>query len=219
MGKAVVLVADTPFGRALCADFLRQGWSVFGGTSEDSPSPLDQLQATYPATFHPLLMNPQSTPSLETAATSVAAMTDRVDLLIANADHPYHDTFTEGLDFDALQSVYDINAIGPIRFVEAFLPLTAQGLKRLCFITDARGCIGLSTPEENVGYSISKTALHMAVTIMSNHLRKDGYTFRLFLPGNPPEESAASASAYFRTNRDDEFRLTITDATGAEWPL
>ena len=80
---------------------------------------------------------------------------------------------------------------------------------------------------------MSKTALNMAVKILFNHLRPEGYTFRVYHPGwmrtymsgvkntradMEPEEAAAPALAYFLADLADEGRLVLRDWRGREWP-
>jgi len=81
---------------------------------------------------------------------------------------------------------------------------------------------------------MSKTALNMAVRIMFNDLRREGYTFRLYHPGwvrsymsgqknlsadLEPEDAAARALSFFLGDRDDEDRLVVIDDEGREWPF
>jgi NAD(P)-dependent dehydrogenase (short-subunit alcohol dehydrogenase family) len=143
-------------------------------------------------------------------------------------------TIREAQDYDEMQRMYDVNALGPLRMVEAFLPLTDRGaMKRLCFVSSEAGSIGRSTRTNSYGYSMSKAALNMATRIMHNHLRPEGYTFRVYHPGwirsymsgsksteadLEPEEAAVPALEYFLRPRDDEDRLVMRDWLGREWP-
>jgi NAD(P)-dependent dehydrogenase (short-subunit alcohol dehydrogenase family) len=120
--------------------------------------------------------------------------------------------------------------------VEAFLPLTDRGnLKRLCFVSSEAGSINRSTRTAWFGYCMSKAALNMGVRILHNHLRPDGYTFRVYHPGwvrsyirgskstqgdMEPEEAAVPALAYFLSSLapGDEDRLVLCDWQGREWP-
>ena len=73
----------------------------------------------------------------------------------------------------------------------------------------------------------------MAVKILFNSLRPEGYTFRLYHPGwlrsymsghkhmeaaLEPEESAAVAVPFFLQPLPDEDHLSLVDNQGAEWP-
>jgi len=208
---AVVLEADSGFGKALCESLLDRGWTVFAGSSAG--------ETEYAERFHRIPMSSRSLQSLESAARTVSTIASHVDMLVCNADQTTEDSFIQGLDFEEMKQTYDVNALGSLRFVETFLPLTDPGKKRLCFITDAAGSIAMSTGTENFGYSMSRAAVHMAVMILFNHLGKEGYTFRLYIPGNDNSTSAALASEYFIQDREDELRVTIRDDQGEEWPF
>jgi NAD(P)-dependent dehydrogenase (short-subunit alcohol dehydrogenase family) len=132
-----------------------------------------------------------------------------------------------------MQRLYDVNALGPLRVVEAFLPLLERGQgKRLCFVSSEAGSIARARRTSWFGYCMSKAALNMAVKILFNDLRPRGYTFRLYHPGwirsymsgeknmeatLEPEEAAILALEYFLSQQDEQ-RLVLHDHEGGEWP-
>lgn len=75
-----------------------------------------------------------------------ASATDRLDLLINNAgvNSPTSPRSSrKRLDYAEVRRVCDVNELGSLRVVEAFLPLTARGtLKRLCFVSSQAGSTG-----------------------------------------------------------------------------
>lgn len=183
-------------------------------------------------------------PSITAAAVTVAEAVSSVDVLIVNDCLPDAQSLADGLDFEEIKQSYSVNALGPIRFIESLLPLCADGMKRLCFVTSADASIAANESVSGFGYSMAKSALHMAVAIMFNNLRPDGFTFRVYIPDSFPEgvcasersslgaggrsargESVADEAAariayeYFVGDRDDEDRLAITDYRAKEWPF
>jgi NAD(P)-dependent dehydrogenase (short-subunit alcohol dehydrogenase family) len=118
--------------------------------------------------------------------------------------------------------------------VEAFLPLVDRGgMKRLCFVSSEAGSIGNMRRTGLFGYTMSKAALNMAVKILFNSLRPEGYTFRVYHPGwvrsymsgkknmqatLEPEEAAGYAIPFFLNDLEDEDRLHLVDYQGNEWP-
>jgi NAD(P)-dependent dehydrogenase (short-subunit alcohol dehydrogenase family) len=232
---AFITGADRGLGLALCAGLLAQGWRVLAGQYMPEWPELAVLAHRYPESLHLIALDVGSASSVQAAAQTGAAITEQVDLLISNAGiGSGHSELGQGLDFTAMQRAFNVNALGTIRVVEAFLPLMAQGMRRLCFVSSEAGCISLAHREGQFGYCMSKSALNMAVKIMFNDLHPTGYTFRLYHPGwmrsymrgtkstrgdMEPEEAAAKALPFFLSDREDEGRLVLIDYQGQEWPF
>ena len=178
-----------------------------------------------------------SSESARAAAQVVGAIAGRVDLVINNAgilSATSARSIRESPDYAEMHQTYDVNALGPMRVVEAFLPLTDRSsLKRLGFISSEAGSIGRTQRTAWYGYTMSKAALNMAAHILFNHLRPEGYTFRLYHPGwirsymsgvkstegdMEPEEAAAPALAYILDAKVDEDLLVMRDWQGHTWP-
>ncbi len=232
---AVVSGADRGLGCELCKGLLAKGWLVFAGQYLPDWPDLANLANQFTGKLFIVPMDVGSLESVRLAAQKVAETVDRVDLLIGNAGIVADEGELEtGFDYGEMRRIYNINSLGAVRLVETFLPLTGPGLKRLCFVSSEAGSIALQHRDGKLGYCMSKTALNMAVKIMFNHLRPEGYTFRLFHPGwmrsymsgvkstrgdLEPEESAAAAIPFFTEEREDEDRLVMIDYLRREWPF
>jgi NAD(P)-dependent dehydrogenase (short-subunit alcohol dehydrogenase family) len=243
---AFVTGADRGLGQALTARLLSMGWRVFAGQYMPDWPELAALAAAYPDRLSLVPLDVASDESARAAARLVGESADRVDLLVNNAgvNSPTKTrTIREPQDYAEMQRLYGVNALGPLRVVQAFLPLTDRSpLKRLCFVSSEAGSIGTAERKAMYGYCMSKAALNMAVHMLFNLLRPAGYTFRLYHPGwlrsyiggtkgteadLEPEEAAVPALAYFlrdrgadphRPERSDEDRLVLRDWRGREWP-
>jgi NAD(P)-dependent dehydrogenase (short-subunit alcohol dehydrogenase family) len=234
---AFVTGADRGLGFALCAELLKQDWQVFAGQHTPEWPDLAALAGQYPETLHILALEVRSIESAQAAARAVAGRTDHVDVLINNAGVSSPTTLRpirEPQDYAEMQRMYDVNALGPLRVTEAFLPLMERGgLKRLCFISSEAGSIARAERTAEFGYCISKAALNMAVKILSNDLSPSGYTFRVYHPGwirsymsgvknmeatFEPEEAAARAIPILLGQRENEGKLVLVDHEGNEWP-
>ena len=235
---AVVTGADRGLGQALTAGLLKQGWRVFAGQYMPTWPELETLAAAYPQTLTCMPLDVAALDSVQAAAATVRAATGRVDLLINNAGVTSPTTRRllgeEAQDYAEMHRLFDVNTLGPIRMVEAFLPLMAtSALKRLCFISSEAGSIGRARRTSWYGYCMSKAALNMAVKTMFNHLRPEGYSFRLYHPGwvrsymsgqknlngrLEPEEAAGYALDYFLKDTGvDEDHLVLRDYEGNVW--
>jgi NAD(P)-dependent dehydrogenase (short-subunit alcohol dehydrogenase family) len=228
--------ADRGLGQALCAGLLKKGWRVFAGQYMPDWLELADLYRKFPDDLHLVPLDVGSIESAIRAAEIVSKRTNMLDLLINNAgviSPGMYASIREGQDYAEIHRLYDINALGPLRVVEAFLPLVdLSDLKRLCFVSSEAGSIENCRRTAWFGYCMSKTAVNMGVKIMFNHLRPEGYTFRLYHPGwirsymggtknleatFEPEEAAEMAIAHFLGDRDED-HLALVDFEGQEWP-
>ncbi|HLO34124.1 MAG TPA: SDR family NAD(P)-dependent oxidoreductase [Anaerolineales bacterium] len=236
-GTVFVTGADRGLGLALCAGLLEQGWQVFAGQYLPEWPELSSLAGGYPQTLHLIPLDVGSRECVRAAAQSVGAFTEHLDVLINNAGI-YSSTAGRPIrapqDYTEMQRLYDVNALGPLRVVEAFLSLTDRGgLKRLCFVSSEAGSIARAERTAWFGYCMSKAALNMGVRILFNDLHAEGYTFRLYHPGwirsymtgeknmeatLEPEQAAARAIPFFLDRREEEGRLVLVDHEGNEWP-
>jgi NAD(P)-dependent dehydrogenase (short-subunit alcohol dehydrogenase family) len=229
--------ADRGLGFALCAELLDQGWHVFAGQYMPEWPDLTTLLSQHPQRLHIVPVDVSSMESVYVAAQTVAALTDHVDVLINNAgiySPTAGGTIRELQDYAEMHRLYDVNALGALRVVQAFLSLTDRGdLKRLCFVSSEAGSIARAERTAWFGYCMSKAALNMAVKILFNDLHPQGYSFRVYHPGwirsymtgeknmeatFEPEEAAAKAIPMLLSHREDERHLVLVDYEGNEWP-
>lgn len=235
---ALVTGADRGLGYALVEGLLARGRRVFAGQYMPDWPALDELAAEQGDALTVVPLDVSSQESVQAAAAAVASAVDHLDLLIGNAgisSRTMKAPIREPQDYEAMHRLFDVNALGAIRVVEALMPLLDAGIgKRLCFVSSEAGSITMAERTSWYSYCMSKAALNMAVKIMFNDLRPDGYTFRLYHPGwmrtymggsknteadMEPEEAAAHALPIFLNDRADEDRLVMLDYRGVEWPF
>src|SRR5689334_20909214 len=127
--SALVTGADRGLGFALCEGLLKRGWRVFAGQHQPDWPQLKQLKKQFENNLYIVPLDVSSTESAYTAAKSVSEFTNSLDLLINNAgvnSPTYLRSIREAQDYDEMHRLYDVNALGPLRVVEAFLPLLDQ---------------------------------------------------------------------------------------------
>ena len=138
---AFVTGADRGLGFALCKELLARGWRVFAGQYMPDWPDLADLKSHHPTALHIVPLDVGSTESVQAAAQAVAAQTDAVavqtahiDMLINNAGVATKTSrrdIHEPQDYDEMHRLYNVNSLGPLRVVEAFLPLLDRStLKR-----------------------------------------------------------------------------------------
>jgi NAD(P)-dependent dehydrogenase (short-subunit alcohol dehydrogenase family) len=233
---ALITGADRGLGFALSAELLKRGWQVFAGMHNPDWPELADLAPQYPGRLQIVPLDVSSGESVQAAAQAVAKISDHIDMLINNAGVSSRNnpkTIRQPQDYAEMHRQFDINSLGPLRVVEAFLPLTDRGaMKRLCFVSSEAGSIGKSTRGAWYGYCMSKAALNMAVKNLFNLLRPEGYSFRLYHPGwlrtymggtknmeaDLEADAAAEMAVRIFLRKRNEDRLALVDYQGHSWP-
>lgn len=228
MKSVFITGADRGIGLALCKCFLKNGWFVFAGRFMKDWTELETLQKEYDRTLSLISLDIGNQESVDQAAIAVGEQTSCLDMLINCAG-----IFQNG-SAETMIRCLNINTLGPLRMVEAFLPLMEQGEKRLCFFSSEASSITLAHRKEDVSYCVSKTCLNMAVRLMFEKLQPQGYRFRLYHPGwvrtymsgqkstegnFEPEETAAVAYEQFISQRNWENVLIMSDISYEIWPF
>ncbi|MCL2094093.1 MAG: hypothetical protein FWH12_07855 [Treponema sp.] len=212
--KTVLLTTlDKPFDQKLAAIFVREGYSVFAmGKKAQSKVNLLPVEPGKAAAF----------------------LKDRVrklDYFLDTTDYrDPKDCFTmEEVDPKIIEKVYRNNTLRSMALLEAFIDLLEAGDgRRLFWLSSAEASINETRGTSNIGYNMSKAALHQFIMITKNVLFNKRYTFRVFDPLNglmSPEDAAESAYNYItrrrgtenhEKTRDDEDNMVMRDALGRQ---
>ena len=229
MEHVVITGADRGIGLALTETFLQNGYTVYAGQFMPDWPQLGALQKQYPERMHIVLLNVGDDQSVRAAADTIGRLTDRVDYLINCAG-----IFPKTENAADFNSAFQVNSLGPLRMVEAFLPLMQAGRKKLCTFSSETGVISLMQRVKDFPYCVSKAALNMEMHMLFQLLRPKGYTFRLFHPGwvksymygqkstvgdFEPEEAAPVAYRYFVGEDEIDDVLILRDIRGQYWPF
>ena len=147
-----------------------------------------QPPAAAEARVEPLAYDLTDEDSIRAAADSVAAH-GPVDAVIV-ATGLLHDGSIQpekslaSIEANAMLDVFRVNTVGPILLAKHFLPLLRRESTTLFAALSARvGSISDNRLGGWASYRASKAALNMAVKILHNRLRPEGYTFRVYHPG------------------------------------
>jgi NAD(P)-dependent dehydrogenase (short-subunit alcohol dehydrogenase family) len=187
MIKAVFITgADKGLGFSLVQRFLRDGVRVFAGWHH-SNSDLFGLTKSFPQALTPIPLDVMQLDSVSQAAGSVAKLIPALDILINNAGVML-ETRTPLLELDLtrlpLFETLDVNAFGPLRMVQQFLPLLEKGGHKLILnISSEAGSIANCWRESEFAYSMSKAALNMQSKILQNYLKPRGFKVLAVHPG------------------------------------
>lgn len=235
MRTAFVTGADRGLGFCLAEEFLKKGFTVFAGQYMPDWDFLPALKERYPEALHIVPLDVSSLDSVKAAYEYACAHTDRIDVFANVAGITAHDApLGETPDTASLLKAVSTNSISSLRCINTFLPLLEKGEKRLGFVSSEAGSVECCARGGLSNYSVSKTALNMAIRLLFNELEPLGYRFRVYHPGwmrtwmsgkkgtmgvLEPEESAAIYIEQLLEDRDWEDTLVMLDNLGAAWPF
>jgi NAD(P)-dependent dehydrogenase (short-subunit alcohol dehydrogenase family) len=234
---ACVTGTDRGVGLALTRDLLYSGYTVFAGGIMKVNEEMDRLGDKFPGQLHAFVLDVGSNESVKAAVSYIASKSDKLDLLINNAAilGDTKKTVEDEIDFDEIQRVYNISALGAIRMSNALIGPIMNGGKLIVNISSEAGSIGDSHREAWFGYCMAKAALNMGSTIIHNKIRKDGGRVILIHPGwvksymngswndegtYTPEEASASILKQIEQSKSEirELPLFIEADSGKELP-
>lgn len=178
--------ADRGLGYALAARFLRGGFQVLAGARGAAGDRLASL-AQPPHTVVVVPLDVADLGSIRQAFQWARQVAPFVDILINNAGvHLEPEVALEALDLDDsyLEATMAVNAFGPLRVTQQFLPLLERGQGKLILnISSDAGSIADCGGSREFAYCMSKAALNMQSKLLWNYLAPRGYRVLTVHPG------------------------------------
>lgn len=186
MTKSVLISgANRGLGKCLVERFEAEGWLVFAGRRDLAASSAPARDVSDRVTQ--LGLDVADPASIDRAAKLVSERTRGLDVLINNAavnPRPEYEAPLGELDFDAMAFTFDVNALGPLRVVQAFIPLLERGSEALIVnVSSEAGSLQHSWRDRSYGYCMSKAALNMQTTILDRALAPKGIRALAIHPG------------------------------------
>lgn len=177
-GTVLITGANRGIGLALAARFGQAGYEVIG--TARSPEKAIELKSLG-ARIEKLDVTSQA---------SVDALAGRlddfpIDILINNAGIKGHDAGDlADLEVDQLETVLNVNTMGPLRLTQALLPNVRQGGGRIVAnVSSMMGSMELNTWGCCLGYRASKAALNSLTVTLAVDMGKQGLIFVALHPG------------------------------------
>lgn len=182
---AIVTGAGRGIGLELCRQLAAAGDTVLACPRRGDSAKLDALRERCAERLHVVPMDVAKMSSVRRAHQTIGDLVERIDLLFNSAGiYPNDPAGIERLDTSSLERAFDVNALGPLRVVQTFLPLLRQGRdKKLVQITSLMGSIADNNSGGSYAYRMSKTALNMAVRNLGHELGPEGFIVVAMHPG------------------------------------
>jgi NAD(P)-dependent dehydrogenase (short-subunit alcohol dehydrogenase family) len=183
-GTVLVTGANRGIGLELTRNYAERGWRVYA--TARNPGKADALNAIA-AESDNVTVEQMDLLDLDGIDALAARLADvPIDVLLNNAamlGEP-NDQNLGDLDYDLMKRVFNVNVVGTMKMVEAFIPnVEKSDQKKIVAITSTQGSISMLRGPGLVFYNMSKTALNMVMKSNSRALKKQGITVALVSPG------------------------------------
>jgi NAD(P)-dependent dehydrogenase (short-subunit alcohol dehydrogenase family) len=191
MQTVLITGASRGIGLAFVRAYLQRGDLVFATCRYPSTAThLHQVSGAYPQQLRIVALDIASVDSISACYQTLQHHTAVVDLLINNAGiitTEIGSTDRLGtLDFDAMTTMLQVNALGALFVVQAVLPLLrASSAARVINLSSWYGSISGRTADlvSNYGYATSKAALNMVTRSLAFDLQAEGISVLALDPG------------------------------------
>lgn len=181
MKHVVITGANRGIGVELAKLYRDLGYTVIGVCRETS----DELDKCANIVINGIDLRSETSIKVaveEIASTLVSSVpSQKIDILINNAGYFRNETLAS-MDFDSIQTQFEINAIAPLRVTHALQGMLSEGSK-VIMITSRMGSISDNTSGAYYGYRASKAALNAFGKSLSIELKEKGIAIALLHPG------------------------------------
>ena len=184
MAAGLITGANRGLGLEFARQYAADGWEVFAASrASQSSKELQTLAKRSPGKLTPIPMDVTIPESVRDAAQQLDAAA--IDLLINNAGIAgLPGQKTGHVDYDNWRLVFDVNTLGPMRVIEAFLDHISRSEKRLIVtITSGMGSLTDNTTGASIAYRSSKAAVNMAMRSVAIDVAPRGITCIVVNPG------------------------------------
>lgn len=186
--KKEILITGASRGLGYCfvRRYLEEGNRVFAGYRNCNGEGLMALKQEYGDLLELVVLEVTDTASVQAAAARIEQLTDHLDIIINSAGIHCDTSFDilEETNLDDCNAVYDVNAVGPLRVVKAFLTQIKKGTEpKIINISSESGSITWTGRVKEFDYCMSKTALNMSSKLLSNYLKEDNIIVLAVQPG------------------------------------
>jgi NAD(P)-dependent dehydrogenase (short-subunit alcohol dehydrogenase family) len=156
--------------------YLEQGDNVIASIRKPSEA-LEKLKEKYPDTLNIITMDISDSASVKAAAEETAKIFPYIDILINNAvtTSPDYQKAFEDVNLDYIANIVDVDAVGPLRVIQAFHPLlmACPGVAFIANISSESGSIGACYRDRTYDYSMAKCALNMGTMLLFNKYKAE----------------------------------------------
>lgn len=184
--RVLITGASRGLGLEYVRQWLARGHRVFALARDPAGSPdLAELAGRHPGTLTPVTCDVADDASVARAGAAVEGVVDGLETVINNAGVMGERRDPDDLDLAEVRDHFEVNALGPLRIVRAFLPLLRGGrpVRRLVHMTSLMGSVADNRSGDAYAYRMSKAALNMASRSLAIDLAGDEIVSVVLHPG------------------------------------
>ncbi|KAJ9100404.1 hypothetical protein QFC19_005542 [Naganishia cerealis] len=157
----------------------------------ESATKLQEL-ANSKSNVHFVKLDIDSEDSIKTAAAEIAKLTSHIDIYVSNSAYMSLNPKVLKTPRDSWISHYTTNVLGAFQLFQELYPLVQKSdVKKVVFISSARGSIASDAPMAGSAYGQSKAALNYTVRDLAKELKPEGFTIVPIHPGVVTTEKGA----------------------------
>ncbi|MDH5580872.1 MAG: SDR family oxidoreductase [Bdellovibrionales bacterium] len=171
MAKVLINGTNRGIGLELVKKFLSEGHDVYAACRTAS----EELKATKAKIFEKIDVTDEY--RIETLLSEIP----NIDILINNAGILKSETL-ENLNFNNITEQFEVNTLGPLKFISTLLPKLTNGSK-IGIVSSKMGSVSDNTSGAYYGYRISKCAVNMMAKSLSEDLKSQGIAVLILHPG------------------------------------
>jgi NAD(P)-dependent dehydrogenase (short-subunit alcohol dehydrogenase family) len=184
MRSTLITGSTKGIGLEIARQLSQKGWQVFiSGRNNDRLNTAEAKFKKEGVSVRTLLMDVGSDESVRLAAAEFSKLKLKLDVLVNNAgilmkeDQALHDQ-----DISLLEKTLNVNALGPLRVVRAFLPFMQTGA-RIINISSGGGSMSDPVGGWSPAYCVSKTALNSITRQLAHELSARKIAVNAVCPG------------------------------------
>ena len=185
MQRVLVTGANRGLGLEFTRQLLARGDRVFAACRKPGQAhELTKLAGAHPGRLGVLPFDAAKAGSAAELAREIAMVGDALDVVVANAGMLRTGERFGELDAKVLNETFAVNCAAKVLLAQAVVPLLGQGTApRFVAISSDMGSIARRKTFHSPSYCISKTALNMAVKLLSLELTPRGIAAFCLHPG------------------------------------
>ena len=212
MKYALITGCDHGVGLCLAQQLFARGYKTIACYLHEAPKELDCSL---------IQLDISSEQSTQNAKAEIEKLIPSLDLLINNAGilGEMEDGPDQPLDFDLMQRVFNVNAVGTLRMTTAMLPLLRRGAdKTIVNISSEAGSIADCWRTGWFGYCMSKAANNMQGALIHNSFRREGGRVFQIHPGHVATYMRGHLDTTAKITPEESAKGILKTVLDTDWP-